>query len=100
MRDGIFIGMIFNQLLKHKTYDHSIKPSRRKKQGFEYRGEGYSVALVDIVDGYGLHACESYEPLIPTDEEVIEPIIWFNEQLAKGPDLLQCLNDAMSALTK
>ena len=60
----------------------------------------YSVALVDIVDGYGLHACESYELLIPTDEEVIEPTVWFNKQLAKGPDLLQCLNDAMSALTK
>ena len=59
--------------------------------------EGYSVALVDIVDGYGPHACESYEILIPTDEEVIA---WFDKQLAKGPDLLQCLNDAMSALTK
>lgn len=45
--------------------------------------EGYSVALVDIVDGYGLHACESYELLIPTDEEVIEPYrIW----LRHGPD--------------
>ena len=62
--------------------------------------EGYSVALVDIVDGYGLHACESYELLIPTDEEVINPITWFDKHLAKGPDLLQCLNDAMSALTK
>ena len=62
--------------------------------------EGYSVALVDIVDAYGLHACESYELLIPTDEEVIEPITWFDKQLAKGPDLLQCLNTAMSALTK
>lgn len=62
--------------------------------------EGYSVALVDIVDGFGLDACESYEILIPTDEEVIEPITWFDKQLAKGPDLLQCLNDAMSALTK
>lgn len=62
--------------------------------------EGYSVALVDIVDAYGLHACESYETLIPTDEEVIEPITWFDKQLAEGTDLLQCLNDAMSALTK
>ena len=62
--------------------------------------EGYSVALIDIVDAYGLHACESYELLIPTDEKVIEPITWFDKQLAKGPDLLQCLNDAMSALTK
>ena len=62
--------------------------------------EGYSLALVDIVDAYGLHACESYELLIPTDEKVIEPITWFDKQLADGPDLLQCLNDAMSALTK
>lgn len=61
--------------------------------------EGYSVALVDIVNACGLYACESYELLIPTDEEV-EPITWFDKQLAKGPDLLQCLNDAMSALTK
>ena len=62
--------------------------------------EGYSVALVDIVDGFGPRACESYELLIPTDEKVIEPITWFDKQLADGPDLLQCLNDAMSALTK
>lgn len=62
--------------------------------------EGYSVALVDIVDAYGFYACESYESLIPTDKEVIEPITWFDKQLAKGTDLLQCLNDAMSALTK
>ena len=62
--------------------------------------EGYSVALIDIVDAYGLHACESYELLIPTDEEVIEPITWFDKQLAKGPDLLQCLNNAMSSLAK
>lgn len=62
--------------------------------------EGYSVSSVDIVDRYGLHACESYELLIPTDGEVIEPITRFDKQLAKEPNLPQCLKDAMSALTK
>ena len=67
--------------------------------------EGYSVALMSIVNGYGMENINSYECLNrPSPEESYyyqyDPCPVFERQLAKGPDLLQCLNKAMSILAE
>lgn len=67
--------------------------------------EGYSVAEVTIINGFGLHSLPSYSMMLDECQleelgDLVEPVVSFDRILAKGPDLLQCLNDAMSALTK
>lgn len=62
--------------------------------------EGYSVAIVSIINGYGLNSLPSYTCNNPKDEEnLMDPCVWMEDyQIIKGQDLYDCIEQCLAQL--
>ena len=61
--------------------------------------EGYSVAIVSIINGYGLESLPSYDCNLKDEENLIDACIWMEDyNIIDGQDLYDCIEQCLAQL--
>lgn len=61
--------------------------------------EGYSVAIVSIINGYGLDSLPSYACNLHDEENLVDACVWMEDyQIIKGQDLYDCIKQCLAQL--
>lgn len=61
--------------------------------------EGYSVAIMSVINGYGMDSVPSYMNHYRNDDENIDTCICTTDyETIKGPDLYDCINKCIEQL--
>lgn len=63
------------------------------------RKKGYSVAIVSIINGYGMNSLPSYACNLKDEKNLIDACVWMEDyKIISGQDLYDCIEQCLAQL--